>query len=140
MRSPLKPIDQRRLRPGAEVADRIGRARRNCDAARGAERGGPPKPPSPRQNIVCVTVAIEFAGRLIGDLAFGEDQRALAGALVDDLDDALRPITVPAAGSGRCSVMPCSPLTTLTQSMPVSRSRIQKPGMAEHGRPWSAAL
>ena len=54
----------------------------------GAKRGGPPKPPSARQNVVCVTGGNELAARLFGDLPLREDQRPFAGALVDDLDNA----------------------------------------------------
>ncbi len=40
----------------------------------------------------------------------------------------LVPITVPATGSGLCTVSDCSPCTRRTQSMPESGFFIQKPG------------
>ena len=52
-----QPIDQRHFRARAEIADRIGRAL-GIGCGGGVSRGGPPKPPSPRQKLVCVTVAI----------------------------------------------------------------------------------
>ena len=123
-----QPIDQRLLRPRAEIADQIGRAlghlvhrralaRRPAEAAVGAGERGLRHGRDQR------------AARLVGDLALGVDQRALAGALVDHLDDAASCRSrCRAACTGACSVKPCSPLTIFTQSMPVSRSRTQKPG------------
>ena len=52
-------IDQRYLGPRAEIAAASGRARvKNSLCDGGLSRGGPPKPPSARQNVVCMTVAI----------------------------------------------------------------------------------
>ena len=73
----------------------------------GASRLRPPKPPSARQNVVCVDGREQVAARLVDDLALRIDQRAPALALVDHIEDA-RPARSPCprGAIGACSAKP----------------------------------
>ena len=108
-------------------------ARVGSGCGSGACRGGPPKPPSARQKVVCVTVAINSPVALAVTLRSLSTSAPLPTPLSITSTMRWRPMTVPCPASGRCSVTPCSPLTSLTQSIPVSQSRAQKPDIAEHG-------
>ena len=88
-----KPIDQRGFRPG----------RRDRKPHRARATGSDAAPALPRRAAEAAVGAAEcrlrdgcdqLAGRLVGHLALGEDQRALAGALVDHFDNALAADTV----------------------------------------------
>ena len=128
VRIAAQPVDQRRLRPRRQVADLVGRAlgqrmhrrrlaRRAAEAAvaaaeRGLRRGRDP-----------------LAGRLVGRRrARNRPARPCPAPLSMISVTRVLPTTVPRGASGRCSMSPCSPATSFTQSMPVSRSRAQKPG------------
>jgi hypothetical protein len=80
-------VDQRSFRPRAEIADGIrsalgNRMRRRRRARRAAETAVAAAEDRLRDR------GDGFAGRFIRDLPFGQKERALAGALVDDFDDA----------------------------------------------------
>ena len=68
-----QPVDQRHLR--ARAADRRSHPARGpgIGCGGGVSRGGPPKPPSPRQKMVCVTVADQLAARLVGYRPFRQE-------------------------------------------------------------------
>ena len=82
----------------------------------------------------------QIAGRLVAHLALAENQRAFAGALVDDFDDALAADDGALAGE---RLMQGDALFAVDDLDPVDAGvAVARPetDIAEHGAPWSAAL
>src|SRR6185437_11516833 len=76
------------LRAGGKIAHRVGRARRDRMGLRcGSRRTAKPAVGAAERRLR--HRRDRLAGRLVAHLALGEDQRALARALVDDFEDAL---------------------------------------------------
>ena len=82
-----EPIDERRLRQCRQIAGEIRRALGHARAARFAGPGGPPKPPSARQNVVDVSVHTTSPLALSRTVRSRQDQRAFVLALVEDARD-----------------------------------------------------
>ena len=99
-----------------------------ADGQEGAERVELRFPVAPReQSVVAALLELLVVVLVVPELtrvACHVLRESHASGVTSDFG----PITVPRGASGRCSTSPCSPATTLTQSMPVSRSRTQKPG------------
>ena len=115
-----EPVDQRHFRPRRQIADRSG-ARSGIGCGAGASRGGPPKPPSARQNVVCFSVASARRSPCRRSRARNTPARPCPRPCRSRRRCGSWPMTVPLRRDRPCSAKACSPCTTLVQVTPLAR-------------------